>query len=114
MDELQLERRVAFDVFGRYERIREIIDLNRESSRRLKILDVGGNGNLLQLFLPRDEVMYVDLNGTASDSNYIRGNACSLPFLSGAMDWVVSADVLEHVPSKERLQFLDDKLRVAR
>lgn len=110
---MELEKELGFDLYGRYALIRDIIDKCRTSKKKLKILDVGGRGNLLKAFMPKDEVWYLDPNIDASDKNFIKADGCDMPLEDGSFDWVVSADVLEHIPKGKRNVFLEEQYRVA-
>ncbi len=112
--EFTLKKELAFDQYGRYALIQKIIDNNRNLNEKVKVLDIGGRGNILKKFLPEDEVFYLDPNVDTNDKNYIRGEGCLIPEDNGSFDWVVSADVFEHIPKPERGKFLSENLRVAR
>jgi len=112
--EYSLKSTYGFDMYGRYALIRDVINANRESNEKLRILDVGGKGNAMKKFLPRDEVFYLDLQVDPNDSNSIKGNGCEMPLGNGDFDWVVSADVFEHIPAEKRKSFLEENMRVAR
>ncbi len=114
----QLKRQLPFDQYGRYALIRDIIGANRgEEGKSFRVLDVGGRGNLLRKFLPEDEVFYLDPDPDAVDSdedaNFIRGDGREMPLEDGEFDFVVSADVYEHIPPEDRRRYLDENLRVA-
>lgn len=113
-----LKREFPFDQYGRYALIRDIIDANREK-RRFRVLDVGGRGNILRKFLPDDEVFYLDPHlgegdVTDEDRNFIEGDGCHIPGPDDSFDFVVSADVIEHILPADREAFLRENLRVAR
>jgi len=110
----QLAGELSFDLYGRHAIIRDIINLNRGGHKKLKVLDVGGMGNLMRRFLPGDEVFYLDPNVKTKDKNFIAGDGCDLPLENESFDFVVSADVFEHIPENKRERFLSEQLRVAR
>lgn len=110
----QLKRDLSFDVYGRFAIIGDIINVNRDNRDRYRILDVGGRGNLLKKFLPKDEVFYLDPNVESDDDNYIEGDGCAIPSEDSSFDFVVSTDVYEHIPPPKRELFLTENLRVAR
>ncbi|MBN1640743.1 MAG: class I SAM-dependent methyltransferase [Anaerolineae bacterium] len=73
------------------------------------MLDVGGRVGLLQRFTPYPVVtVNPDMSGD------VAGSGRALPFGTGTYAAVVSIDTLEHLPSADRLPFLDECLRVAR
>lgn len=109
-----LKREHTFDNYGRYAIIRDIINTNRKAGERFKVLDVGGRGNIMRKFLPNDDVFYLDPHVKTEDDNYIEGDGCEIPLEDGAFDFVVSADVFEHIPEEKRVQFLEENIRVAR
>lgn len=94
--------------------IRDIIDKNRKQNQKFRILDVGGRGNLLKKFLPRDDIFYIDPYIQTTEKNFIKGDGCSMPLENESFDWVTSADVFEHVPEENREKFLAENIRVAR
>jgi O-antigen biosynthesis protein len=112
-NETELKKKYGFDLYGRYAIIRDIINVNRRDGMAFKVLDVGGRGNIMKNFLPSDDVHYLDLHIDTDDKNYIEGDGCNMPFPDASFDWVVSADVLEHIVSDQRERFLKENLRVA-
>jgi GT2 family glycosyltransferase len=112
--EENLEREFAFDQYGRYAIIRNIIDANRSTNETFKILDVGGRGNIMKKFLPEDEVFYLDPLVDSEDTNFILGDGCSMPFDDESFDWVTSADVYEHILYHKRMSFLTENIRAAK
>ena len=114
ISEARFKQALAFDQYGRHALIREIISKNRQGSEKVKILDVGGRGDTLRDFMLEDDVYYLDPYVDAKDSNYIEGDGRCIPLKDNSFDWVVSADVLEHIPSEDRHKFLSENLRVAK
>src|SRR5659263_106086 len=109
MSDEQLKRELTFDLYGRYAIIRDIINLNKTGQEQLRILDVGGRGNLLKKFLPGDDVSYLDPLVDTDDENYIEGDGCDIPLEDGSFDYVVSSDVFEHIePSRSCLLYTSD------
>jgi O-antigen biosynthesis protein len=117
MDEIndeKLKKDLTFDHFGRYAIMRDIIDVNRLKGQSFRVLDVGGRGNFLRLFLEKDDVYYLDPLVDSDDKNYIEGDGCNIPLDDGSFDWVVSSDVFEHIPLELREKFLSESIRVAK
>ena len=110
----QLKRELPFDLYGRYAIIKDIIELNREGNEKLRILDVGGRGNFLKKFFPKDDVFYLDPLVESDDENFIKGDGCNMPIKSESFDWVTSADVFEHIKNERREDFINENLRVAK
>lgn len=115
MEDNALKKSLTFGQYGRYACIRDIINLNRTREKNtFKILDVGGRGNKLKKFLPRDDVYYIDLEINEQDKNGIVGDACKMSIKNEAFDWVVSADVFEHIEKDKKEDFIKENLRVAK
>jgi len=89
------------------------------TAHSFRVLDVGcGNGDLAT-FLGRP-IVGVDLTFTKSEIqravphlSRIRASATSLPFRDRSFDCVVSMDMLEHIPAKERSRAVRELFRVA-
>jgi O-antigen biosynthesis protein len=109
-----LKRELHYDLYGRYAVLREIIEKNRANVEKFRVLDVGGQGNLMQKFLPSDDVFYLDPFVNSRDENFIKGDGCAIPLKDESFDWVVSTDVLEHIPKEKREDFLNENFRVAK
>lgn len=114
MNQQELKKKLSFDLYGRYQIIKELIDANRSENRKFKLLDVGGRGNILREFMPRDKVYYLDPYVDTTDDNYIQGDGCAIPLEDDSYDFVVSADVLEHIPKSKRNVFILEHIRVAK
>ena len=110
----ELKKELSFDLYGRYAVMRDIINRNRKNNQVFQVLDVGGRGNLMKRFLPKDKVFYLDPFVDTEDENYIKGDGCAIPLKNENFDWVVSADVFEHIPEEKRDDFLSENLRVAK
>jgi len=113
-EENKLKKKYSFDQYGRYAIIRDIINKNRTDDQDFKVLDVGGRGNIMKNFLSKDKVFYLDPFVDTKDKNFIKGDGCDIPLKSKSFDWVVSADVFEHIPPKKREQFLKENIRVSK
>ena len=116
MDKLEL----PFDQYQRYKMVEELVGLIRDG-RRLRILDVGGHPGLIAGFLPEDDTFILDIlpsdSGELSRTerlNYVQGDGVRLPFEDDSFDLVVSIDTLEHIPSGQKLRFLEEQLRASR
>ena len=103
---------LPFDQYQRYKIAEEIINELRDK-KRMKILDVGGNPGILKKFLPNDNVFILDLE-KGKGKHFISGNALRLPFPNKSFDVVVSVDVFEHIPLKDKEKFLKEELRVSK
>lgn len=79
----------------------------RAGVSNVAILDVGGGNGKLAAFIPEATYCLAEpaVNGISGTS---------LPFLDHSFDYVVSCHVLEHIPAKERVSFLDQLLSKAR
>jgi hypothetical protein len=113
---------LPFDMVGRYRMVAEALDAARPAlGARLRVLDVGGlvltrRGEPLlpaRLFLPGDEVLTLD-QAALDMPGYIQGDGRGLAFPDDSYDFVISCDVLEHVPAPDRPAFWRELLRVAR
>lgn len=109
---------LPFDLYGRYKIIADIIKNETKDKSAYTLLDVGGNVeaydfSILQKFLPNEKVFVID-KAKNSYKNYIQSDALQLPFEDNEIDYVVSCDVLEHIPQKFRERFLLEQLKKAR
>lgn len=114
MNDEQLKRGIPFDLYGRYAMLRDIVNANRKEGQKFRVLDVGGRGNMMKDFLLEDDVFYLDPFIDSEDKNFIKGDGCAMPLENESFDWVVSADVFEHVPEEKRDDFLKENLRIAK
>jgi hypothetical protein len=110
----RLRKDLSFEQYGRYALIRDIINSNRENVDKFKVLDIGGRGNMMRKFLPDDDVFYLDPFVNSKDDNFIEGDGCKIPLENESFDWVVSADVFEHIAEDKRNKFIDENVRVAK
>lgn len=85
-----------------------------------KILDVGcGRGQTVQKLRQLGYHAYgvdVTLAGLLPDMNrewFYEAPAWDLPFLDNSFDWVISTDVLEHIPEPEVYQAIREFKRIA-
>ena len=101
-----------FDMYQRYKDIQVIVKKLCEN-KKVRLLDVGGENNLIHKFLPDAETDYINL-GNEKASNFIRGSGVYLPFKESVYDIVVTADTLEHIMPKDREQFITELLRTSK
>jgi len=107
MNKLEL----PFDQYQRYKMVEELVELIRDG-RRLRILDVGGHPRLIADFLPEDDTFILDVQ-PSEGLNCVQGDGARLPFKDDSFDLVVSIDTLEHIPSAQKLRFLEEQLRAS-
>ena len=114
MSKNSLERDVPFDQFNRQVQVKSILDALRTKQKPyFKILDVGGYKGRTADFLQSDNVTVLDIFDI-KEEGYVRGTALNMPFEDGSFDFVVSYDVLEHIPADEREKFVDECSRVSK
>lgn len=87
---------------------------HHHGTKKLKVLDVGGFGSILQQFIDVDLTVIDVLPNTENVPNYIQGSALSMPFADNSFDIVMSCDVLEHIPKEDRTTFLKESARVTK
>lgn len=93
-----------------YERHRQVGSLIEDS---FSVLDIGGELNQLSQFCKPSKIIVANLKESAERSDVlIKKN--KLPFRQNSFDIVCSIDVLEHIPKKERLTFINNLIRAAR
>jgi hypothetical protein len=101
----------SFDRTSRYFIVSQIIK-NLIKEKNKKVLDVGGLGSILpRLVKQKVNILDVDEN---DDPNYIQGNAMNSDVQDGSFDAVVTCDTLEHIPSKERMRFIQELIRISK
>lgn len=105
---------LPFDQYSRQYFVSEMIDAIKTVTKKPKvsILDIGGYKGKTTEFQPADKVTIADLFDV-DEPNYVKVPADSLPFDDGVFDIAVSFDAYEHVPRKNREQFLLEALRVS-
>lgn len=114
MSKNSLEKEVPFDQFNRQIQVKSILDsLRTEKKRQFKILDVGGHKGRTADFLQLDDVTVLDVFDV-EEEGYIKGTALDMPFKDESFDFVVSYDVLEHIPGNDRNKFVEECGRVAK
>lgn len=111
---------MPFDQYQRYAAISSLIEFHRVDApdKNFKILELGANEHKdLSLFLGNDNILYTDIALTEKMSNdpaFMQVDGSCMPFDDNEFDFVVSADVLEHVPNEKRLDFISEACRVAK
>lgn len=115
MSEFNIEN-IPFDQYQRYSIVVEIIK-SCSCHSKIKVLEVGSNahGNLKK-FLPNATIVSIDTEASdelLSSEDFYLGSGSNLPFDDNSFDFVVSLDVLEHVPLNERNAFIKESFRVS-
>jgi hypothetical protein len=106
---------LPFDQYQRYKIVVDALDVLREDSGSLRVLDVGGGEEgIILRFLPDDSVEVLDQIEAEDIPGYVRGDATALPYEDGAFDYVTSVDTYEHIEKGERRKYLSELRRVAR
>lgn len=105
--------------FDRYARYGAIVRTIRASlgDGALTVLDVGDGSGYLRAFDDGLRSVSVDLAVSGDPlpgATLMVGDGTSLPAADASVDVVVSSDVLEHVPDRDRARFLAELARVAR
>ncbi|MGU5731246.1 glycosyltransferase [Aeromonas jandaei] len=106
-----------FDQFQRYFTVSKIVENLSEDKDTITVLEVGANGHFKLLeFLPKANITFSDIEDHPAPAhiNFIKADATNLPFKDGEFDFVVSTDVLEHVPSELRDSFILECFRVSK
>jgi ABC-type transporter Mla subunit MlaD/SAM-dependent methyltransferase len=101
-----------FDMYQRYKDIQVIVK-NLFGTKKVSVLDVGGENNLIRKFLPDAETYPINLVNEKA-SNFIRGSGVCLPFKDSVFDIVVTADTMEHIKPKDRDQFIAELIRTSK
>ncbi len=111
LDRLNREKwELNFDIFQRYKAAADALEFMRKG--RMKVLDVGGRGDLLK-FLPDDCAVTVDRTRYFPTRTFAVADCQTLPFRDGAYDFAMAMDVIEHLPREGRIKFLGELGRVA-
>ena len=79
--------------------------------RSLKVLEVGGALSSALHHLSSNHQIWITDSVSAKDI-HLQSNGLSLPFQPKTFDAVVSTDVLEHVPQKDRQRFIQELQRI--
>lgn len=116
-----LARLLSFGIFYRWHpevalRYLPIVDELKGLDKNIKILEVGSAGLGIAPYLKR-EVTGVDVEFRAPFHpllKRIKASATKLPFKDSSFDIVLSMDMLEHLPKKEREEAIFEIIRVGR
>jgi len=103
---------LPFDMYQRYKDI-QIIVKKLFGNKKVRILDVGGENNLIRKFLPDVETYYINFRNESAP-NFVRGDGVQLPFKDSVFDIVVTVDTLEHIKPKDREQFINELIRASK
>ena len=110
----------TYDQFQRYSVLREFLKVFYEG-KDIRVMDVGGlspDREGKHLWLPlksifSGESIVVD-RAPFKDKDFIQVNGKNLPFENNSFDVVSALDVLEHIPEKDRGDFLSELARVSK
>ena len=110
---------IAFDQFQRYETMARLIGYHKAASNeKCTILELGSNEHKdLRLFLEDDDILFTDVVLTETmknDPEFQFADGTDLQFADESFDFVVAADVFEHVSAEKRERFLLEAYRVAK
>ena len=111
---------IAFDQYQRYQTIYNVIEFYRgkDEKKAFTVLEIGSNEHKdLKLFLPNDKIVFTDVVLTEAmkqDPDFQQADGTNLPYEDGCFDFVVAADVLEHVSPEKRARFCHELRRVAK
>ena len=108
---------LPFDVFTRNYIITTILNnFYKESYNKVSILDLGGKNGRLKNFLDESkfDVVVLDIDPEPDAKEYVVGDARALPFKPKSFDVVVSSELLEHVPPKDRIKVLENMIEVSK
>lgn len=105
------------DQYGRYGIVAEKIKFLMKSrgQKSISILDVGGHKGEIHKFFTTSEakISIIDLFDS-NEPNYVKGSALDMPFSNSEFDYVVSFEVFEHIPKKDRNTFIKECVRVSK
>jgi hypothetical protein len=104
----------GFDHVGRYQLIGEIITRYAEGNKNWpkNILDVGGLGSFLDKVI-KTPITILDEEATDHDMEAKGDGAHMTNVRDGAYDVVITSDTLEHVPQKDRKNFIKELIRAS-
>jgi hypothetical protein len=105
----------SFDYVSRYQLIAEIITRYYAftSTKPSQILDVGGLGSFMgQIIALPITILDSEIQGT-NKTEQLGDGAHMDTIKDGAYDVVITSDTLEHIPPKERRNFIQEIIRVS-
>lgn len=113
------------DIWIRYSKVlNEVRKEIKKANGIISILDVGCGGEGIAEFLwysrdlRRRDVVLLDISKERMKNVELGlpvvGNGCALPFKNNSFDIVVSVDSVEHVPRKNRTNYLNELKRVSK
>lgn len=92
-------------------------DLKKNHKDGEKILEVGSEINGITIYLPK-KVTGLDIAFDYSKKNDlltpVKGSATKIPFKKDSFEYVLSVDMLEHVPKDKRLKAVEEMVRVTK
>lgn len=100
---------MLFHQFQRYEATQILLNSMRTKETHT-ILEVGsGNHANLEKFLPKDNIKYLDTvlsEENKKNSKFVLGDITEIDLEEDSFDFIISLDVLEHIPASKRDIFL--------
>lgn len=90
--------------------------IEKYKAKNSAILEVGSGSAGISCIL-REKVIGLDHDFKGPKLGYLRGikgTATYLPFKDGTFDFVISVDMLEHLPGNERVQAISEMIRVSK
>lgn len=110
---------VPFDQYQRYRNLANLINYYREDSKKtFSILEIGSNEHMdLEKFLPDDSITFSDIVLTPEmkeSGRFIEIDGTNIDLKDSSFDFVIAADVLEHIPQEKREAFILETYRVSK
>jgi O-antigen biosynthesis protein len=105
-DVLQKQLDLPFDQYQKYRMVADVVERLREDAGPLRILDAGGEQDILRDFLPEDRV-------TVLDPRAAEEGAAAFPYEEQAFDYAVSLDVFGRIEPGARDEHLLELRRVS-
>ncbi len=104
---------LPFDQYSRQNITADLVGVIRPKGKTLKVLDVGGYKGKTHDFSRQDKVTVLDVFDVEED-NYVKGDGTKMSFKNEEFDVVVSFDVLEHISTEKRADFILECIRVSK